>query len=535
MILIDDKNFYPTPEPLIYKMISDINFDMDLTILEPSAGTGNIAEAIRRKLSSRKEEDIDCIEIEETLRLILKGKNFRVVHDDFLTFNTRKQYDLIIMNPPFDTGDKHLLKALQMQEQGGKIVCLLNAETLRNCFSNTRKELATKLKDYNASIEFIQNAFIDAERKTYVEVALIKIDIPKEELVSKFFTEMEKAHNYSEVELPSSGDSELMNTDLTSFFQSIVNQYRIEVDAGIRLIKEYAAMQPYLLKELSKGENPYASHILELSVSNIKYSKGIINDFCRKVRLKYWNAVMDNSKFNSKLTTNVRSEFYNKIDKLQDYEFSVFNIFELFAEMRKSIKAGIEDTIIKLFDEMSSKYSYFDETSNNVHYYNGWKTNKSWKINKKVILPFYGKSEYHRCGFDIYRAKEKIRDLVKTLDYLDNGVTSDDIYSPDYKIEFSLKNNVTKNIEVKHLEVTFYKKGTLHIKFTNDTLLEKFNLFCGLNKKMLPPNYGRKHYKDMPEDEQAVVREFSGTVENYESIVSNQQYYLTNKTHLALY
>lgn len=54
---------------------------------------------------------VDCIEIDPELRNILKGKNHHVVHDDFLTFHTYKQYDLIVMNPPFSEGDKHLLKS----------------------------------------------------------------------------------------------------------------------------------------------------------------------------------------------------------------------------------------------------------------------------------------------------------------------------------------------------------------------------------------------------------------------------------------
>ena len=57
------------------------------------------------------------------------------------------------MNPPFSNGDKHLLKALQMQEKGGNIVCLLNAETLRNPYTESRKELIRQLDKYDADIE----------------------------------------------------------------------------------------------------------------------------------------------------------------------------------------------------------------------------------------------------------------------------------------------------------------------------------------------------------------------------------------------
>ena len=49
----------------------------------------------------------------------------------------------------------------------------------------------------------------------------------------------------------------------------------------------------------------------------------------------------------------------------------------------------------------------------------------------------------------------------------------------------------TKNIETKYFTVTFYKKGTAHLVFRDDDLLEKFNIFAGGRKGWLPPCYGR--------------------------------------------
>ena len=178
----DNKDFYPTPQNLIDKMLDGLDWKMIHTILEPSAGKGNIVEALRKKEDFNNrwyttiKLNIDCIENDQNLRHILKGKDFRVVHDDFLTYDTMKEYDLILMNPPFSNGCKQLLKALEMQKRnGGAIVCLLNAETLKNQCSNERITLARQLEEYNANIQYIQDAFIDAERKTGVEIALIKV------------------------------------------------------------------------------------------------------------------------------------------------------------------------------------------------------------------------------------------------------------------------------------------------------------------------------------------------------------------------
>ena len=73
-------------------------------------------------------------------------------------YNGLEQFDLIIANFPFSDGDKHLHKAIDIMFSG-QIVCLINAETIKNPFSNSRKELIQKLKRLNASIEFYRKCF----------------------------------------------------------------------------------------------------------------------------------------------------------------------------------------------------------------------------------------------------------------------------------------------------------------------------------------------------------------------------------------
>ena len=42
----DLKEFFPTPPELVAKMICNIRFKSDCSVLEPSAGSGNIAKFI---------------------------------------------------------------------------------------------------------------------------------------------------------------------------------------------------------------------------------------------------------------------------------------------------------------------------------------------------------------------------------------------------------------------------------------------------------------------------------------------------------
>ena len=131
--------FYPTPVSFLEKIEADFadmweKLPRDISILEPSAGKGDIANWFNKRASDNyywrqgkknlyfTKADIDCIEIEPELRSMLKGKSYHLVHDDFLTYNSEKHYDLIFMNPPFSNADKHLLKAIDLQERYGGMV-----------------------------------------------------------------------------------------------------------------------------------------------------------------------------------------------------------------------------------------------------------------------------------------------------------------------------------------------------------------------------------------------------------------------------
>lgn len=534
-----NKNFYPTPKELIDKMLSGVDYDKIQTILEPSAGKGDIVDYLEEKRGSRYYRnyyyDIDCIELEPELQSTLKGKKYKVVHNDFLHYNTYKKYDLIVMNPPFDNGVMHLLKAIDIQKDGGGIICLLNAETLKNPYSNPRKDLIQKLNDYNAEIEYIENAFINAERKTSVEIALIKIYIPAKEEICNFLNELKQEEKHEEI-------YDTTCTELTRFanqneyIESAVEQYNIEVKLGIKIIQEYNAMKPYIKNRITReDEKDCSDTILTLMVGS-EYSSDIqiasVNEYIKKVRYKYWEALFNNPNYTKKLTSNLVSDLWKKLDTLTNYDFSVWNIMTIQEELMKDTLKGVEQTILNLFEEFSNKYHWYDETSKNIHYYNGWKTNKGWKINKKVIIPLNAYSNWSGRFDTSYTVTGKFNDIIKVFDYLDCGKTTNiDI---DAVLKEAQNNYQTSKIPLKYFNVTFYKKGTCHIEFLDLELLEKFNLFGSQKKGWLPPNYGKKQYKDMTAEEKEVVKEFSGSEEEYNKIFNKQDYYIVKNNELLM-
>lgn len=539
---VQTSEFYPTPPALVQKMLEGIDWDIIETILEPSAGKGDILKeiAVKENMGSYRRFDVDCIELDPNLRQILKynfseerrielGENryrpktffengIHIVHDDFLTYQSYKRYDLIILNPPFSEGDKHLYKALQMQERyGGTVICLLNAQTVKNPHTRLRVEVAQMLQKYNAQIDYIENAFAGAERRTGVEIALIKVNIERRQDESEIYNKMKAAERVDEFE-----QQDCTELEISDYIKAMVSMYKVEVRSGLELIRQYKTLSPYILESFDK-DRTYNDPILKLSLDNGRDLSE--NNYLQKVRSKYWGALLSNRKFIGKLTTSLQERYRSEVERLKDYEFSEFNILTLVTEMNTFIKSGIEEEALKMFRKLTIEYTC-GEFSQNVHYYNGWTTNKACKIEKKVILPCYGVFLnwcYNTNNLDAQVARSRLEDIERVLNYFD-GAMSREVSSWDI-IQNSFKSNITKNIKLKYFTVTFYKKGTVHITFNCPELIKRFNIFAAQSKNELPPSYGKKKYSEMTPTEKAVIDDFQGK-DDYAKVLERADYYL---------
>lgn len=525
---IDD--FYPTPPNLINNMLSGIDLDKTHTILEPSAGKGNIAKHIKKLKDgyNRHSFDIDAIEIDTDLQHVLKGEGFRVIHNDFLTFETFKRYDLVIMNPPFSSGDRHLLHALKFVRGEGQLVCLLNAETLKNPYTNTRRDLVRRLSELKADIRFAELAFADAERPTDVEVAIIRIDMPEDDNESVILDHLRPAQDnrapYAEPGNP------LVSSDR---IRALVEHFANEAEAGIRLIREYHAISGFMLK----GAREKGS-ILQLTVEDrrITEDRGHLRstetNFLMSLRHRYWETLFSVPEFTAKLTSNVQKDLHSRVHEFAHYDFSFYNIYSLYLEVSKALLSNIRKAIFDLFEDFTHRHHY-DEYSKNIHYYDGWKTNKAFKVNKKVIIPFYMSDCHwdwgHSDRFYLpWEMTSKLCDIEKVFDYL-AGTTNAGHDGLARALDTAGKAGQRRGIEARHFKISIFKKGTCHIEFKDPELVKKFNIFGCQQKGWLPPGYGATQYAELDPEARDVVDSFEGK-ESYARTVRRSNFYLLADT-----
>lgn len=130
--IVTAPDLFPTPPDLAAKVISFAGIEAGQAVLEPSAGTGNIAALFRERVAviSNAGGDaptLQCVEINGAAVERLQSLGYNVKRADFLDCNgDLGKFDRVVMNPPFSKGAdiKHIEHALTFLKPGGRLVAV---------------------------------------------------------------------------------------------------------------------------------------------------------------------------------------------------------------------------------------------------------------------------------------------------------------------------------------------------------------------------------------------------------------------------
>lgn len=512
--MINNPTFYPTPPKLIERMMKKIQGN-PFRILEPSAGKGDIIKALERgywdedighRGGHREFHNIWAIEKDEDLQAVLRGKNIKILDSDFLTFSGPDKFDLIIANPPFDEGDKHLLKAIDIM-YSGQIIFLLNAETIRNLHTRTRTQLGKKLKKMGAEIEYIKGAFKDAERPTDVEIALVNIIIERKVEEDLFAGADDKAQ---EVKVEVAENYELITGRRV---QELVLEYnqlvRIATETILQFYKNHRKIGKYLKLEI---EHPSEHFYLHGELTG--QVQQTVNAVVATIRTDFWKKTLDLPEVTRRLTKAKADEFYAQVNKRCEMDFTESNIRTFVLNIIKGYNATLRDAILAMFDKFSVKHSYRDVPwEENIHYFNGWKTNKAFKVGRRVVIPVhfgYDEGPFRNHGewsLD-WNAASYLRDIDIVMNYFDG--MNPNYYSIAEALQHAFRRSENSTESTYFSKITAYKKGTLHLTFASEDILRRFNIEACKGKNWLPDDYGEQRYANLDPERRALVDEFEG-------------------------
>lgn len=498
-------NFYPTPKSLIEKMLKRFliesrfsnHYKINGNVLEPSAGKGDIAKFIVDETKSK----VFCIESEPELQQILRSDGLPVIHSDFLTYEKDMYFDFIIMNPPFENGELHLLKAIEISSDT-QIACILNAETIKNPYSESRKQLAQLIAQFNGEIEFVQNAFIDAERKTNVEIAIIWLHVERKDNFFDF-------ESISENEVQNDFDFNFSEFDLQK--NDFINNIKIRAEkAKLALIDKIKADAKFEYYSKQLTEDSYTD--AKAWILKDEKPEHIYSHFSMKTKVFMWKKVISFLDIKNYMSSSMINDFDAFIADQSNMAFNKENIYAFFNMIFANKHNIIEDMIVNVFEYLTS------HAHANIMVVPKWKTNSAYKINRRIIAPAYINYGQYMNSYDLKQYGDKfslrysdvgqsrLGDLEKVMCAL-SGKSLQNIVSVSdaLNIKFNELGKVYTGDKFDNVcfstffKIKFWRKGTIHLEFLDAELWNEFNYRACYRKNWLPNDEKRKE-KPFEED-----------------------------------
>ena len=458
-IFTNNPDFYPTPDMVINTMMMGENF-IGKTILEPSAGKGNIVDWLKANGAGK----VIACEKDENLKRLLTGK-CDMIADDFLSVSSEQisHVDYIVMNPPFSEGAKHILHAFEIAPAGCTIIALCNSSSLDKGweYNATKEKLIETVKLYGCE-EYLGDVFSCAERQTKVNVSMVKL-YKEGEGVNEF-----DAYMFSnEADILDANETEgLVQYNVV---RDMVNRYI----SAVRLFDEtMAAAEKINSIACFNGEE---NRFLPVKFAVVDGSNAVVyvshQQYKKALQKYYWRLIFDKLNMEKYATQKLREQINKFVEQQTNVPFTMHNIYQVLNMVMQTTKQRMDTALLEAFDMICS-FSSENSTAGET-----WKTNANYMVNKKFIVPDMTSYDARWPTAFVKRSYTShdtmMQDVIKALCYItrENYDAIPDIgqFLYDNKIQWGTWFNWA------FFRVKGFKKGTMHFEFLDEKVWMKFN------------------------------------------------------------
>lgn len=450
-----NKDFYPTPLEVIEQM-TEGEILTDKVFLEPSGGKGDIVDYL---LNAGAKDVLSC-EINEDLKKILQTK-CRIIESDFLNLTADKisHIDFIIMNPPFSADEKHILHAYNIAPAGCKIISLCNTSTVENTHTSSRKELK-KIIETQGSSENLGDCFTDAERKTGVNVTLIKLIKPG----TGYKTEFEGF--FMDEEPEERQENGIMSYNVV---RDLVNRY-------VKAVQIYAEVLT-VKKRLNSITDSFFGDDLGISLT-LSYE-----DYKKALQKSGWMFILNKMNLTKYTTRGVREDINKFVEQQTGIPFTMRNIYHMLDMVVQTAGQRMDKAILEVFDRVTEHHH------DNRHNVKGWKTNSHFLVGKKFILPnMISPAKEYGYTSNIYTSLRSsydgiIPDFEKALCYVTGAQFEEKEYINGEWVKYGIntvnssinRNNYGDWYNSHFFKYKGYKNGNMHFEFADEKIWQQFN------------------------------------------------------------
>ncbi len=375
------------------------------------------------------------------------------------------------MNPPFSAGVDHALKAWELL-YNGEIVCILNAETIKNPYTAKRKLLVNLIVQHG-SVEFLEDAFLDpdTQRKTAVEIALIHLE-KKGDIQHDYFTNLQvdtgESIDYQDKQELAIKGSTISNA-VTVFNTAVAMAKKAAI------AQEEANYYARLLgKPLNEMNQPGQVKPDELFKT--------FNETYDDLKNRAWTNVLRSTEFQNHLSSKAYDKLVSDFEQVSKLSFTESNIRSFLIGLIQGKSEMNMQMLLDCFDEIT-KYHH-----ENRAYYRGWKSNtlhkeQAYRVQMtRFILPW---NAFTWSGLD-YRIGLRLADFDKTFAMLDGK------HEADKGLVFTFNNFKdqllkSERVSSDYFDIRYYKgAGTIHFFPTRKDLIDRLNRMVGKERQWLP-------------------------------------------------
>ena len=241
-------------------------------------------------------------------------------------------------------------------------------------------------------------------------------------------------------------------------------------------------MAPAQLKLKTLNDNPY-------------------NSFIADATKLVWDTMFKQMGIEKYMTSKLQQTLNDFRNGQSSFAVNKENIFKLLTYLRFNLDEFMNGTVVEVFDLFTRYYP------GNTSCTEGWKTNKRYSCNQKIILPYCADAGYmpQRYGYSrtfspTFDATSKLGDIDKAMCWLtgkDYDSLTGEIDIPGQgKTACPACSTICQTLrripvgstdwhESAFFRVKAFKKGTIHIEFKDEALWAKFNLTVNKGKNQI--------------------------------------------------
>jgi hypothetical protein len=203
-------------------------------------------------------------------------------------------------------------------------------------------------------------------------------------------------------------------------------------------------------------------------------------EFLQKHRKACWKAALSRAEFHKWLDKLQREELERDIDRNAHIPFTATNVYGTLENIFSQRQGLFEKSVSNVFDALRRYHA------DNVHHTEGWKTNSSYKVNKKAIFPYgcsydakYGgrfSTGYYGGMIDFYADLDRVLCVLSGRKFESCYTIGHALSSTFQSLGYHVKAGPFHNqCQSEFFDIRFFKKGTVHLVWRDDLLREAFN------------------------------------------------------------